>query len=252
MIPGVDVAKYQPTNPDPASTVPNIQFYFAKATEGTTVDPTYAAHVAHARSAHIPVIGAYHFGVNMDAKQQLDAFLKAAGNVQAFALDVEGSNPMTENQARYFLAGLKNAGHRAILYHSESGFPHWGQDLNWVAKYSSKQPVIPWNFWQYGPAAHNVDGDRFNGTTNQMLKALGLQINTTYLMAYIRLWVPLYNRLGQKTTHVVHSGTRLKIGPMQRFSNGLHYYRILDAAYAGLFLHAGDPRFTIYRVPANA
>lgn len=250
IITGIDVAKYQPVSPDPATTVPNIQFYIAKATQGTTPDPTYAAHVVHARQANIPVVGAYHFGTNSDPAAQLAAFLKTAGKVELYALDVEGVNGMTSVQAKQFIAGLKSAGHKAVMYHSLSGFPNYGQDLNWVAYYSKLPPPIHWDFWQYGSATTNVDGDRYNGSTAAMLTALGLS-SASYLMAYIRLWVPLYNSLGHDTGQIVHGGgTRLKIGPLTRLSNGLHYYRILEGTFTNLYLHSGDPRFVVYKVPA--
>lgn len=247
-VPGIDVAKYQPTSPDPAAIVPNIQFYFAKATQGTTPDPTYIAHVAHARDHHIPVVGAYHFGVNAPALMQLNAFLGYAGHVQAFALDVEGANRMTDAQARQFIAGLKSEGKVAILYHSESGFPNYGQDLNWVANYS-RAPRIPWDFWQYGPAAANVDGDKYKGTTTQMMQALKLPVSTTQYMAYISTFTPLYNQFGNRVGYVHGGGTRMIVSALVKL-NQYWYYKILSGEFTGKYLHAGGKTFVVNKVPA--
>lgn len=248
---GIDVARYQPTNPDPASTIPNVQFYFAKATQGTTPDPTYAAHIAHARAAHIPVVGAYHYGdKRIDPIAQLNAFLAIAGKVGAYALDEEGSNALTYSQARIFITGLKKRVPKAILYHSDFGFPDYGQDLDWVANYSHK-PARHWDFWQYGPAAPHVDGDRYNGTTNQMLKALGLQTSSTTYIAYISLLTPLYNRFGVRTGTYVHGGgTRLVVSHLTRI-NGFYFYKILQGDKTGYYLHAGSKTFVVNKVVVN-
>lgn len=176
-IKGVDVARYQPTNPDTAANLHGIQFYIAKATEGTSPDPTYAAHIAHARARSIPLVMAYHFGRNdVPVAQQLAAFLVIAGDVDGYALDVEGANAIPKAQALYFRDGMHDAGKRIGLYHSLSGFPNWGFDWDWVAFYNSTPPSISWDMWQYGPAAPNIDGDLFRGTTDELAALIGANV----------------------------------------------------------------------------
>lgn len=157
-IKGIDVAKYQPTNPDPAA-LPGISFYIAKATEGTTPDPTYSAHIAHARSQGIPLVGAYHFADNrVPIPEQIDAFLHYAVDADGYCIDREGAYPLTQSEFTAFLTGFHSKALKLGLYGSESGYPSWGQDWRWVANYSH-EPTIPYHIWQYGPYAPNVDGD---------------------------------------------------------------------------------------------
>lgn len=173
-IKGIDVAKYQPTNPDPAN-LAGISFYIAKATHGTTQDPTYALHIKHAREQAIPLVMAYHFGVNAPVLPQVNAFLSVAGKVDGYALDNEGPNQMTTAQKKEFLRLMHERGHLLIGYASESGYLDYGQDIRWVANYS-REPNIAYDIWQYGPYAPNVDGNIFPGTLAELKKLLGVDV----------------------------------------------------------------------------
>lgn len=174
-IKGIDVAKYQPVNPDPAA-LPGISFYIAKATEGTTPDPTYSAHITHARGQSIPLVGAYHFATNaIPIKDQVAAFLKTAGKVDAYVVDREGANEISQSQFTEFLNRMHDAGLLLGLYGSENDFPYWGQDWSWIANYS-REPKKPYDLWQYGPFANAVDGDIYMGTLAQLKDLWGVQV----------------------------------------------------------------------------
>jgi hypothetical protein len=167
---GVDVARYQPTNPDPAA-LTGVKFYIAKATEGTTPDPTYDAHIRHAREHDIQAVCAYHFSDDrISVKAQVDAFLKAAGNVDGYVADIEGPHKWNKAQFVEFQTRVTAATGKPVgLYASYNGYPNWGQDWNWVAYYNSTPPTNHWDIWQYGPYAPSVDGDIYRGTIEQLL-----------------------------------------------------------------------------------
>ena len=165
--PGIDVSHWQARTPP----LGGVFFLIARATYGTSPDDAYPMHIRNARSAGI-VTGAYHFGRNVVAvDRQVAAFVKAAGDVDLYALDVErdGTDPaMSEAQARDFIARFHKAtGKRIGLYMSESGFHRdVGQDWNWVANWD-REPRIPFAIWQYGKSSlhvQTIDGDRFRGT----------------------------------------------------------------------------------------
>lgn len=182
MIRGVDVAKYQPTNPDPSDTLNGISFYIAKATEGLTPDPTYAAHIQHARNNKIPLVAAYHFcHGSIDAKAQALKFLEIAGDVDAYVVDREGQDEFTEIEFKTFQSVLAANGKLTGLYGSLSGYPSWGQDWRWIAYYNPTPPTIAYDIWQYGSYAPNVDGDIYQGTIAQLkgLWKVGQQIPIT-------------------------------------------------------------------------
>jgi len=158
---GIDVSKYQATTPSLAG----LSFLFAKATEGTTRDPRYAMHVANARKAGL-VVGAYHFNYGPGPiAAQVAAFLAAAGDVDLYAVDVEGGNAFSHAQTGAFIKGVQAAGKQCGLYHSESGFFDAGQDWNWVANWNHV-PAVHWTFWQYRGSP--LDLDRFNGSPDEL------------------------------------------------------------------------------------
>lgn len=169
---GIDVSKYQATTPS----LKGLDFLFARASIGTATDGKYAMHIANARKADL-VVGAYHFGDDrLDAARQARVFLAAAGDVDFYFLDVEGRHAMSAMQIRAFYAEVRKAGKQIGLYHSLSSYPGLGQDYNWVAKWSTVPPGIPWHFWQYRGSP--LDLDRFNGTRAQ-LRALAATLPDT-------------------------------------------------------------------------
>lgn len=161
---GIDVSRWQSSTPNLAG----LSFLFARATYGTYPDIRYGMHIANARQAGL-LVGAYAFGVNASVTAQVNAFLRAAGNVDFYVLDLESDGSrarMTDGQARAFIASVKAKGKRIGLYHSASGFPFLGQDYNWVAKWSPTPPTQHWTFWQQ--AGTTVDRDVFNGSVTAL------------------------------------------------------------------------------------
>jgi hypothetical protein len=129
------------------------------------------------------VPGAYHFGTHGNVSGQVDAFLATAKGVNLLALDLEtnGADTMTHDEAALFLRLVHAKGHKIGLYHSLSGYPHLGQDWNWVARWGTAPPPSPWAFWQY--AGSPLDRDRFNGSLAQLRVLAGLPVLPKYAVA---------------------------------------------------------------------
>jgi hypothetical protein len=160
---GIDVSKWQTATPSLAG----LDFLIARASIGTTTDPMYAKHIANARAKGL-VVGAYHFGyTEVPMASQVDTFVRAAGDVDLYAIDVEGTHAPTPSQTRQFIAGMHARGKRCGLYHSLSGFFDVGQDFDWVAKWSSTPPA-KYDIWQYRGSP--LDLDRFEGTRAELLR----------------------------------------------------------------------------------
>ena len=170
MILGIDISTWQ--RPTPSLT--GLAFLFAKASEGTGFrDPMFAIHTAAARKAKL-VVGAYHFAIGGSGADQARHFLDVAGDVDLYALDLErptSGPPMTQAEARIFIARVQAAGHKCGLYASDSGFPSLGQDWNWIAKWGAAPPARKWAFWQYQGSP--LDLDRFNGDRAALLRFAG-------------------------------------------------------------------------------
>ena len=156
---GIDVSHWQ----TPSDWTPTgLTFLVARATNGTSVDERYAAHIAKARKAGL-VVGAYHFNGDGTVARQAEAFLRAAGAVDLYALDVEGKGAFTRSQAAEFVRRVQAAGLRCGLYMSESTFWDVGQDWDWVANWgpsgpATTEPKRHWDIWQYGNH-RGEDGD---------------------------------------------------------------------------------------------
>lgn len=169
---GIDISHWQVKTP-PLGT--SLEFVFVKATEGTSVDPRYHQHAANVLSAH-KILGAYHFNKHgVSPKAQASAFLNTIGkNVHLVALDIEGDagTHFNDAEARIFIQAVQATGRKVGVYASESGFPHVGQDWNWVAKWGDTPPSGTWAFWQWGIVNH-VDRDRFHGTMAQLRALAG-------------------------------------------------------------------------------
>lgn len=146
---GIDVSKWQATTPDLAGQ----SFMIARASIGTTADERYAQHIAKARAAGI-YTGAYHFNWHDGPSPEVQAafFLARAGDVDMYALDVEGEQAFTRDESRRFIEEIQRRGKRVGLYHSLSGYFDVGQDWRWVAYWptGATEPPIPWDIWQYG------------------------------------------------------------------------------------------------------
>ncbi len=172
---GIDVSKWQTSLPD----LETVDFLFARASIGTTKDTMYPVHIGNAKVAGI-VTGAYHFNWDtISVAAQVTTFIAAAGNVDLYAVDVEGPNAFNVTQTKEFIRLMHEAGLKCGLYHSASGFFDAGQDFDWVAKWSAIPPAR-WDFWQFTSDGHlpgysgRLDFDRFNGTLAELHELAGM------------------------------------------------------------------------------
>lgn len=169
MILGADVSVWQPTG----LKLPGLSFLIPRASIGTAKDSHYDGHIASARRAGI-ITGAYHFNWTGPVAAQVRAFLAAAGNVDLYAIDVEGKTAFDHARTAEFIDRVHQAGKKILLYHSASGFFDAGQDGNWIASWTIAPPKRPWVLWQYTSSGHvppyagRLDMDRFNGTLAQL------------------------------------------------------------------------------------
>ena len=146
---GIDVSKWQTTTPS----LVGKAFLIARASIGLTPDTRYAQHIAAARKAGV-ITGAYHFNWReISPVEQAHYFLDRAGNVDLYALDVEGEHAFTRAQTETFIDAVHARGKTVGLYHSRSGYFDAGQDWRWVAYWpidKDTAPGIAWDVWQYG------------------------------------------------------------------------------------------------------
>lgn len=181
---GFDVSKYNAT-----PSLAGRAFGFAKATEGTAIDPKYRRHATAIQRGGL-VQGAYHFGragSEVPVHEQVAAFLAVAHDADLLALDWERPahflrngvwvQPpmMTAIEAAQFIAGCRSAGRAIGLYASRSALPHnLGQAWTWVADYRAGRLAprlgaprgLSWRFWQYTSTPYDLDV--FNGTRAQL------------------------------------------------------------------------------------
>lgn len=166
MLEGIDVSRYQTSTPSLAGR----SFLIARASIGIGPDPMYATHIANARRAGL-VVGAYHFGRNdLSIAAQVEAFLDEAGDVDLYALDVEGERAPSVGQTKEFIHRADVAGVPVGLYASESAYFEAGQAWRWVANWS-RPPRIPWDIWQHRGAP--LDLDRFDGSIDELRALAG-------------------------------------------------------------------------------
>lgn len=174
MLQGIDISHWQETTPG----LGGVDFLIARATYGTAPDDRYRRHVANARARDL-VVGAYHFGRRGDVAGQVEAYVKAAGDVDLYVLDLEADGddpPMTKAEARDWIVRARTAldGRPIGLYHSTSGYPPdaLGADWRWVADYRRIQkPPIKFDIWQWQGSP--LDRDHFRGTRAELLELGG-------------------------------------------------------------------------------
>ena len=157
---GIDVSKWQAVTPDLAG----LDFLIARASVGLSSDGLYQEHIANARAAGL-VVGAYHFAYTGNIAAQAATFLRAAGNVDYYFIDVEGKSAPTHDETAAFIDAMHTADKTCGLYHSDSGYFDAGQDYDWVANWT-RQPTRHWDFWQYRGSP--LDLDYFNGTVAEL------------------------------------------------------------------------------------
>ncbi len=176
----------------------DIDFAFAKATEGTTfVDPQFATNWAGMQDAGV-VRGAYHyFHPELDPDDQAAFVVSTVGPLAAtdfpIVLDLEINGGETEDvvvaNALTFLNDVETAtGRTPIIYTSNrvittvsGGSPNFAHYPLWDAQYGVPCPDIPapwttWNIWQTDgtasvdgvPDGDTVDLDTFNGTLDDL------------------------------------------------------------------------------------
>jgi len=159
---GIDISRWQLQTPS----LDGLGFCFVKATEGATIDPLWNRHSADVRRAGI-ILGAYAFGVDsLNGDTQAACLLRTAPHADLYALDVEGPHAPHEAQVRAFGKAMHAAGRTWGLYGSQSGYPSWGQDWRWVAKWGPTSPDIRWEFWQRRGSP--LDLDTFRGSLTDL------------------------------------------------------------------------------------
>lgn len=166
---GIDLSEHNEFTPDLAG----LSFVICRASIGTRKDYRYDQHAANVRAAGL-LLGAYHYNWNsLPIGDQVDAFLAAAGDVDFYFIDVESNEAIpegfTEAQTAEFIRQVQATGRKCGLYHSQSGWFDAGQDLRWVAKWSSVPPSIPWDFWQNdGAGEDGIDNNVWRGTLAEL------------------------------------------------------------------------------------
>lgn len=199
---GTDLSRYQQKVDLKLAKKQGLQWVYAKATEGTTVeDPMYSRHRASAKAAGLP-FGAYHFARpdrdGKDAVAEARKFLSVAKidkkNDLLPMLDFEdrgGLNALqVERWINTFCAEVKRAvGVDPIIYLPST----WGIGsaargrIIWRARYNNnnRPPVLKWDIWQFSngilgnprtfPGLGNVDLN----TMRDGLRTLDLMITKT-------------------------------------------------------------------------
>ncbi|MEV4757035.1 GH25 family lysozyme [Micromonospora sp. NPDC049559] len=200
-IPGIDVSAYQ--NPINWTSVRNSGQAFAivKATESTTYTSSRFA-IDYAQAASVGMIrGAYHFarpdsGAN-DALLEARYFVGVAGTFGTPgelppALDLEANAGLSVSQLQNWVQTWLDeverlTGRVPMIYTNVSNWKNWMGNSTafaryplWIAQYGVSAPsrIGGWSsytFWQYTDTASvpgiagNVDGDRFNGSSADLL-----------------------------------------------------------------------------------
>ena len=165
---GIDISKWQVSTPSLAG----LDFVFCRASIGTQKDIRYDMHIRNVRAAGL-VTGAYHFNWStLSISSQVDAFLRAAGDVDYYFLDVEyagnGVSAFSTRQTEDFIGLFKaRSGKRIGLYMSDSQYKSGvGQDFHWVARWTSQPPIRPWDFWQWQGSP--LDRNRYSGSAAEL------------------------------------------------------------------------------------
>lgn len=162
---GIDVSTYQTLS---EWSPEGLSFLVARASIGLLKDDLYDFHIAKAKAAGL-ITGAYHYNWdNSSPETQAQFFVKSAGDVDLYFLDVEGSKAFTADESRRFIAEVQRLGKRVGLYMSASVY-RWavGQNYDWIALWTSTPPKGDWEFWQYSDGS-GIDRNYFNGTAAEL------------------------------------------------------------------------------------
>jgi lysozyme len=190
---GIDVSHYQRRiNWDTLSGNPDVDFAFAKATEGADyVDSLFARNWEEMRRNGIKR-GAYHFFRAYGCGyEQAIHFLQNVdlqpGDI-APVLDIELTNGIPRElfveEIRIWLQTVERCLHvKPIIYTNQNFYENYlaGSFENnplWIARYSSESPMLTtgkrWDFWQYSHKGYltgikgNVDMNFFNGSRRSL------------------------------------------------------------------------------------
>jgi len=197
---GIDVSRWQPTVDWAKVKGAGIAFVVAKASQASFADPLFPKHWAGAKAAGL-LRGAYHFFIpDVDARKQVDIYLKTLGNDVGDLPPVLDLEAKTTNPAKYAEGGLvwlteveKKLGRKPIIYTAAwywnptmfiggKKYPEWAANYPlWVAAYpvatgapslddvakGKFKPSMPkswtaWTFWQYSEKGR-VDGVATDG-----------------------------------------------------------------------------------------
>jgi len=201
MLRGIDVSHYQKDVNWLEIARDDIQFAFAKATEGLSyVDPSFQRNWTQMREAEL-ARGAYHLGrPGSDPETQAEHFAAVVGGLSfldlppVLDLEVSDGHPTAAvlDWARAFINRAESLFQRELMIYT-GGF--WRLTLGnpkdsffgirplWLAAYN-QNPVVPaswtrWTFWQYTDGTQNVpskvagvngpvDQSRFAGTLEEL------------------------------------------------------------------------------------
>lgn len=184
-------------------TIPNIQFAYIKATEGTKfVDSTFDANFKNATDAGL-IRGAFHFAEphQSDGKTQADYFIAHGGGWQGDgrtlpgALDFETGTTvgqpecwgMSPQQIQDWIRSFGDEYHARTtrwpaLYFNVAFWTDCGNSYGgfqnyplWIANPGVQNPRTPgwltWTFWQDGQ--NGIDHDQFNGSGVELQNLAG-------------------------------------------------------------------------------
>ncbi len=188
MIKGIDVSRYQGQIDWKRVAASGVKFAFCKATQARSyTDPMFRPNWHGAKGAGI-LIGAYHyFTPTLDATAQAQNYCGVVGDIRGHlppVIDVEDSGKLSvaqyQNSIRAWLDYVgANYNCTPIIYANldyirrfelQKAFP---DNPFWVARYSSKEPPVPWTFWQYSSSGRvdgingNVDLNWFRGESDE-------------------------------------------------------------------------------------
>ncbi|MCL2583637.1 MAG: lysozyme [Streptosporangiales bacterium] len=199
-LPGIDVSSYQ-GNVTWSSVAPNIDFAYAKATEGTYyTNPDFTNQYNGPYNAGL-IRGAYHFGIpdNSTGASQADYFVAHGGGWSGDGKTLPGALDIEYNPYGAECYGLSkatmtawiwdfvneyayDAGVYPVIYTTndwwstctsgDTGFA--GYDPLWVACYCTAAGTLPagygyYTFWQYADSGSEPgDQDVFNGTYSRL------------------------------------------------------------------------------------
>jgi GH25 family lysozyme M1 (1,4-beta-N-acetylmuramidase) len=199
-LPGIDVSSYQ-GNINWASVAPNIDFSYAKATEGTYyTNPDFYNQYEGPYYQGV-IRGAYHFAVpsNSSGQAQANFFIKHGGGWSSDgrtlpgALDIE-YNPygrecygLTHSQMVSWVSNfVREYAYKEHAYPVIYTTTDWwstctgnyggfgANDPLWIARYAASAGTLPngwgfYTFWQYAPGGRLPgDQDIFNGAYSRL------------------------------------------------------------------------------------